>query len=81
VSVVSDITVYHRSTGDFDANWHRYHEIFLAAHATRLDRVAPQPRRVARIPFADIAVAAKEIDERRIAELTPHLREPGVRQT
>lgn len=79
VAVVSDITVYHRSTGDFDANWHRYHEIFLAAHAARLDRIAPQPRRVARIPFADIATAAKEIDEQRIADLTPRLREPGVR--
>ncbi len=32
-AVVSDITVYHRSVGDFDADWHRYHEIFLAAHA------------------------------------------------
>ncbi|HEX4522792.1 MAG TPA: glycosyltransferase [Casimicrobiaceae bacterium] len=80
VSVVSDITVYHRSTGDFDADWHRYHQMFLAAHAARLDRVAPQPRRVARIPFSGIAVAAKEIDEQRIAELTPRLREPGVRQ-
>ena len=80
VAVVSDITVYHRSTGDFDADWRRYHEIFLATHGARLDRVAPQPRRVARIPFADIAVAAREIDEQRIAELTPRLREPGVRQ-
>jgi GT2 family glycosyltransferase len=80
VSVVADITIYHRSTGDFDANWHRYHQIFLAAHAGRLDRVAPQPRRVARIPFSDIAAAAKEIDEQRIAELTPRLREPGARQ-
>ena len=80
VSVVADITIYHRSTGDFDANWHRYHQIFLAAHAARLDRVAPQPRRVARIPFSDIAAAAKEIDEQRIAELTPRLREAGVRQ-
>ena len=30
--------------------------------------------------FADIATAAKEIDEQRIAELTPRLREPGARQ-
>lgn len=80
VSVVSDITVYHRSTGAFDADWHRYNESFLAAHAGRLDRVAPRPRRVARIPFPDIAAAAKEIDERRIAELTPRLRDPDARQ-
>jgi GT2 family glycosyltransferase len=80
VSVVSDITVYHRSTGDFDADWHRYNESFLAAHAARLDRVAPRPRRVARIPFPDIAAAAKEIDERRIAELTPRLRDSDARQ-
>ena len=76
VSVVSDITVYHRSTGDFDAEWHRYHERFLAEHAARLDDVAPQPRRVARIPFADIEAAAKDVDELRIAALTPRLREP-----
>lgn len=76
VSVVSDITVYHRSPGIFDADWHRYNERFLAAHAARLDPVAPRPRRVARIPFADIAAAAKGIDARRIVELTPSLREP-----
>jgi hypothetical protein len=80
VSVVSDITVYHRSTGKFDAEWHRYHEIFIGAHADRLDRVAAQPRRVARIPFADIAAAANKIDEQRIAELTSALREPGAGQ-
>ena len=80
VSVVSDITIYHRSTGDFDADWHRYHQSFLAVHAARLDRVTPQPRRVARVPFADIAAAATGIDERRIAELTPRLRERGARQ-
>ena len=80
VSVASDITVYHRSIGDFNDDWHRYHRIFLAAHAARLDRVAPRPRRVARIPFADIAAAAKAIDEQRIADLTPRLREPGAQQ-
>jgi hypothetical protein len=78
VSVVSDITIYHRSTGDFDSEWHRYHERFLAEHAARLDRVEPQPRRVARIPFATIEAAANNVDERRIAELTPRLREPGA---
>jgi hypothetical protein len=76
VSVVSDLTIYHGSTGDFDADWQRYHEIFLAAHVALLDRVAPKPRRVARVPFADISAAAKEIDEKRVAELTLRLREP-----
>jgi GT2 family glycosyltransferase len=80
VSVAADITVYHRSTGDFNDDWHRYHRIFLAAHAARLDGVAPRPRRVARIPFADIAAAATAIDEQRIADLTPRLREPGGQQ-
>jgi GT2 family glycosyltransferase len=80
VSVASDITVYHRSTGDFNDDWHRYHRIFLAAHAARLDRVAPRPRRVARIPFADIAAAAEAIDEQRIADMTPRLREPSGEQ-
>jgi hypothetical protein len=80
VSVVSDLTIYHGSTGDFDADWHRYHEIFVAAHAARLDRVAPKPRRVARVPFADIAAAAKEIDERRVVELTLRLREPDAQR-
>lgn len=79
VAVASDITVYHRSRGDFNDDWHRYHRVFLAAHADRLDRVTPQPRRVARIPFADIAAAAKAIDEQRIADLTPRLREPDGR--
>ncbi|HEY2864946.1 MAG TPA: glycosyltransferase [Casimicrobiaceae bacterium] len=80
VSIVSDITCFHRSTGSFDADWQRYHQSFLAEHAEHLDRIAPQPRRVARVPFPDIAAAAKGIDERRIAELTSRLRGPGARK-
>ena len=37
VSVVSDITVFHRSPVSFDAEWHRYNERFLDAHAAELD--------------------------------------------
>jgi GT2 family glycosyltransferase len=78
VSIASDITYFHRSTGSFDADWHRYHQRFLDAHVAQLDRNAPQPRRVARIPFPDIAAAAKGIDERRLAELSSRLRGSGA---
>ena len=80
VAVASDITVFHRSPGAFDAEWHRYNEKFVAAHAASFDRIAPQPRLVARVAFADIASAAKDIDERRVAELTRQLRGPGARR-
>lgn len=80
VSVVSDITVFHRSPGDFNAEWHRYNERFLAAHASNLDDVTPRPRLAARVPFPDIAAAAKGIGERRIAELTRLLRDPSARR-
>ena len=80
VAVVSDITVFHRSRGSFDTTWHRYNEKFVAAHRARLDHVDPRPRRLARVAFPDIAAAAKAIDEHRIADLTPRLREPGARQ-
>ena len=80
VAVASDITVFHRSPGAFDAEWHRYNEKFVAAHAASFDRIAPQPRLVARVAFADIASAAKDIDERRVAELTLQLRAPGARR-
>jgi hypothetical protein len=79
VAVASDITVFHRSPGSFDAEWHRYNEKFLAAHASSFDRVAAQARLVARVAFADIAAAAKDVDERRVAELTRRLREADVR--
>jgi hypothetical protein len=79
VAVVSDITFFHRSSGSFDAEWHRYNAAFLDAHAALLDEVTPQARLVARVPFPDIATAAREIDERRIAELTPRLRESAAR--
>jgi hypothetical protein len=78
--VASDITVFHRSTGSFDAEWHRYNEKFVAAHAASFDRVAPQPRLVARVAFADIAAAANDVDEGRVAELTLQLRGPGAGQ-
>ena len=42
VAVVSDVTVFHRSPGSFGAEWHRYNEKFLAAHAASFDQVAPQ---------------------------------------
>ena len=74
VAVASDITVFHRSPGSFDAEWHRYNEKFVAAHSASFDRIAPQPRLVARVAFADIAAAAKDVDERRVAELTLQLR-------
>jgi len=80
VAVVSDVTVFHRSPGSFGAEWHRYNEKFLAAHAASFDQVAPQARLVARIAFADIAAAAKEVDQWRVAELTLRLREPGMRE-
>jgi Glycosyltransferase like family len=78
VAVAADITVFHRSPGSFDAEWHRYNEKFLAAHAASFDRVVPQARLVARVAFADIAAAAKDVDERRVAELTLQLRTPGA---
>jgi hypothetical protein len=80
LSVVSDVTVFHRSPGAFDAEWHRYNERFLAVHASRLDDVAPQSRLAARVPFPDIATAAASIDERRIAELTGLLRDTARRR-
>jgi hypothetical protein len=80
VAVASDITVFHRSPGSFDAGWHGYNERFLAVHASGFDQVTPQARLVARVPFADIAAAAKEIDERRVAELTLRLREPDAQR-
>ena len=78
VSVVSDITYFHRSPGAFSAEWHRYNEKFLDKHAAKLDEVTPRARLVARVSFADIAAAAKGIDERRIAEITSRLRGPGA---
>jgi GT2 family glycosyltransferase len=78
VAVVSDITLFHHSPGSFDAEWHRYNEKFVAAHAASFDRIAPQPRLVARVAFADIATAAKDVDERRVAELTLQLRAAGA---
>jgi GT2 family glycosyltransferase len=80
VAVASDITVFHRSPGSFDAEWHRYNEKFVAAHAASFDRIAPQRRLVARLAFADIAAAAKDVDERRVAELTLQLRTGGAGQ-
>jgi hypothetical protein len=80
VAVASDITVFHGSPGLFDAEWHRYNERFVAAHAASFDRIAPQPRLVARVAFADIGAAAKGVDERYVAELTLQLRAPGARQ-
>jgi len=80
VAVASDITVFHRSPGSFDAEWHRYNEKFVAAHSASFDRIAPQPRLVARVAFADIAAAAKDVDERRVAELTLQLRTGGAGQ-
>jgi len=80
VAVASDITVFHRSPGSFDAEWHRYNEKFVAAHAASFDPVAPQARLAARVAFADIAAAAKDVDERRVAELTLQLRASGARQ-
>jgi hypothetical protein len=62
----------------FDAEWHRYNEKFVAVHAADFDRVAPQPRLVARIAYADIETAAKDVDERRVAELTLQLRAPAA---
>jgi GT2 family glycosyltransferase len=80
VAVVSDITLFHHSPGAFDAEWHRYNEKFVAAHAASFDRIAPQRRLVARVAFADIAAAAKDVDERRVAELTLQLRTGGAGQ-
>ena len=80
VSVVADVTVFHRSPGAFDSDWHRYNERFLAAHAAKLDEFPPQPRLAAREPFPDIAAAARAVSERRIAELTELLRGGAARR-
>jgi GT2 family glycosyltransferase len=74
VAVVADVTVFHRSVGDFGAEWQRYNERFLARHQPLLDRATPRPGRYARIGFQNLANASQGINAEKISSLTPQLR-------
>jgi len=77
VAVVADVTVFHRSIGDFGLKWQRFHEKFLAHHRSLLDTVPPRPCRVARIGFRNLVEAAQGITPEKIFSLTPRLRGHG----
>jgi GT2 family glycosyltransferase len=75
VAVVADVTVFHRSVGEFGAEWQRYNEKFLVRHRRLLDNAEPRPRRCARIGFRNATNAVQGVNAERIASLTPQLRE------
>jgi GT2 family glycosyltransferase len=74
VAVVADVTVFHRSAGNFGAEWQRYNEKLLVRHRPLLDTVAPRPPRIARVGFRNLAEAAQGINPESISSLTPRLR-------
>jgi GT2 family glycosyltransferase len=74
VAVAADLTLFHRSQGDFGPTWQHYDRAFRRKHRANLDPGTPNPRRVARLPFATLDAAAAGLDAHRIAALTRTLR-------
>jgi len=62
VAVAADMSIYHRSGGDFGPTWQRFNERFVAAFGPALDTLSPGPHRKARAHFASIDEALRHVD-------------------